>query len=107
MSDKTGRRGGRADELRRRHQVLGLEVAAEVRGLFEAEFGGDLFDELAGEEELFGGADALFVEPALGRAAELAMEFALELAAGEAAQPREISGVIPRFLRQRLPFIFV
>ena len=63
---------------------VALEVAAEVRGLGVAQLHRDDLHGLAGGEESGGGGHALALKPFAGRAAEVALAEAFELAQGEA-----------------------
>jgi len=51
-------------------------------GLLEAQIVGDFFDRFAGEKQLRGGSDALFVKPVLGRASQIIAKLALQLPLG-------------------------
>jgi len=51
-------------------------------GLLETQIEGDFFDRLAGEKQLRGGGNALFVKPVLRRASEVHAKLALQLPRG-------------------------
>ncbi len=84
--------------------VMTFELAAEVRGLFEAEFERDVFNGFFFLQEVARGHNPLLIEPILQGPPEPLLAIPLKLALGKIAKPGGKTGLEPGATSQGQPF---